>query len=200
MGVNFSKHGIDPKQSINDKLRSTLEPQLSGVKNRASKVKESTDGGKQINHKESEKVISNKASLLTRPEKPKNNSGRNRKKGSKREKPDSDSGKKNSKKRSGKKQLSEVCRFEHKSMTPAGVLYDPYQEGNVTVIEWNVDHPFYDKVMKKYSDEKGVVAGVDFLIYSLASAEIKEADTEEKIELLLNLRTILSKNLRILLS
>lgn len=199
MGVNFSKHGISPNQSIVDQIKKVLEPQLSGVRNRA-KQSQSSNEEENLNHDEVEKLISSKASLLTRPIDKRNKLDKpdRLESGAKVRSKEKDETNKDPLKKESR--LSQVCRFEHRSMTPAGVLYNPYQEGKVTVIAWNVDHPFYEKVMKRYSGDRGVISGVDFLIYSLATAELSEADTEDKINMLINLRTILSKNLRILLN
>ena len=92
------------------------------------------------------------------------------------------------------------ARFETLSMGRESVLYDCYQEGKVVVVQWNVDHPFYEKIILVNKDRKDITAGIDFLIYALASAELKQFNNEENTELIASIKSIMSANLRALLS
>ena len=83
-------------------------------------------------------------------------------------------------------------------MDRLGPLFDPFMEGLKVVIRWNVDHPFYEKVLVDKKDDKTFVTAVDFLIYSLASAELKSR-SEENISLFENMRSDMSTNLRVLM-
>lgn len=196
MGVNFSKRGIEPTQSVIDQIKRVLEPQLTGVRQRAKKAQQATGEDIQVSHLEAEKQISGKAALLMKPTSTK----------TKESNTDIEEKQKTTdheKKPRGPRQANTpgpICRFEHRHMTSAGVLFEPYQEGRVTVIAWNVDHPFYERFLSEYAGERAIVSAVDFLIYSFAVAELREASDEEKLKLLINLRAILSSNLRILLS
>jgi hypothetical protein len=83
-------------------------------------------------------------------------------------------------------------------MDRVGPLYHPYMEGTKVVIRWNVDHPFYEKVLRVKKEDKTFLTSIDFLIYSLASAELK-AKSDETVPLLESIRSHMSTNLRVLL-
>jgi hypothetical protein len=70
-------------------------------------------------------------------------------------------------------------------------------EGKKVIIQWNADHPFYRLLIDKKED-KTFVNAVDFLIFSMASAELKTRD-DENIALFEDMRLFLSQNLRVLL-
>lgn len=196
MGVNFSKRGIEPTQSVIDQIKRVLEPQLTGVRQRAKKAQQATGEDIKVSHAEAEKQITGKAALLTKPASTKT-------KESEKETKEKQKGEEHEKKPRGRRQpgvQGPICRFEHRHMTPAGVLFEPYQEGRVTVITWNVDHPFYERFLSEYAGERAIVSAVDFLVYSFAVAELREASDDDKLKLLIDLRSVLSSNLRILLT
>ncbi|MDO8514452.1 MAG: ATP-binding protein [bacterium] len=196
MGVNFSKRGIEPTQSAVDQIKRVLEPQLTGVRQRAKKAQQATGEDIKVSHTEAEKQISGKAALLAKPTSTKIK-GDEKESKEKSKHPDVD---KKPKEPRHPGTPGPICRFEHRHMTAAGVLFEPYQEGRVTVIAWNVDHPFYERFLSDYAGERAIISAVDFLIYSFAVAELREASDEDKLQLLINLRSVLSSNLRILLS
>jgi hypothetical protein len=81
-------------------------------------------------------------------------------------------------------------------------VYEAEQIGRKIVITYNSDHPFYSRLILEQSrNDKRVVAGVDYLIYSLACAELKQnIEDEDVAELIGNFKIIMSVNLRTLLS
>ncbi len=83
-------------------------------------------------------------------------------------------------------------------MDRIGPLFYPYMLGSKVVIRWNVDHPFYEKILVSKKDDKTFVTALDFLVYSLASAELKSR-SDENISLFEDLRSMMSTNLRVLL-
>ena len=83
-------------------------------------------------------------------------------------------------------------------MDRLGPLFYPFMSGSKVVIRWNVDHPFYEKILVSKKEDKTFVTAVDFLIYSLASAELKSR-SDENISLFENIRCDMSTNLRVLL-
>jgi len=92
------------------------------------------------------------------------------------------------------------CRFETASMGEAGVIYEAEQQGRTIIIRWNSDHPFYKRFVLENVQDKRIVAASDFLIYSLACAELMWFTNEETLELFHNLKTVMSGNMRTLLS
>ena len=85
-------------------------------------------------------------------------------------------------------------------MGEAGVIYEAEQQGRTIIIRWNSDHPFYKRFVLENVQEKRIVAASDFLIYSLACAELMWFTNEETLELFHNLTTVMSGNMRTLLS
>jgi hypothetical protein len=83
----------------------------------------------------------------------------------------------------------------------AGPLFYSYLKGHTVMVEWNYDHPFYERVLLRYKDDKDVLAALNFLVYSLGTAELKiqSEDNPVSYELVENLRSIFSGNLRSLL-
>jgi len=85
-------------------------------------------------------------------------------------------------------------------MGEAGVIYEAEQQGRTIIIRWNSDHPFYKRFVLENVQDKRIVAASDFLIYSLACAELMWFTNEETLELFHNLKTVMSGNMRTLLS
>jgi hypothetical protein len=92
--------------------------------------------------------------------------------------------------------------FRSSSMGPHGVVYMAEQVGRKVVITYNSDHPFYSRfILEPGRSDKRLVAGIDYLIYSLATAELQQNIEDESIqELIGRYQTIMSVNLRTLLS
>jgi hypothetical protein len=70
----------------------------------------------------------------------------------------------------------------------------------VIIIRWNTDHPFYDRVILANKDSKNIISALDYLVFALASAELKNSTNEEAVETIANIKTVMSSNLRALLS
>jgi len=76
-----------------------------------------------------------------------------------------------------------------------------YQEGKTIVIQWNIDHPFYERFVISNRDNKTLITSVDFLIYSMAASQIQAlGDDEAKFEMIQSIISIMSANMRALLS
>jgi hypothetical protein len=72
-------------------------------------------------------------------------------------------------------------------------------EGRSLVIRYNIEHPFYQRFVSDNLGEARAVTAADFLIYSMASAELKVLN-EDSLEIVNNFKAILSANLRTLLN
>ena len=91
-------------------------------------------------------------------------------------------------------------KFSTVKLDKTGVLFRAEQVGESTIIEWNIDHPFYEGFVVPNIDDPNVFNPVAYLIYSLATAELtasKDSATEMIIE---NIRTDYSKDLKVLMS
>jgi len=190
VGVHFTKRGISIDQALQDKLKEYLRSQITQIQKIADSERPKSE--KIISHNDSEKLISKKSKLLLKPPQQKE----------KDQKINKDVIKptdKNRVKRDGDKLIEKLrlmCRFEERSMDKVGPLYSPSMEGRKVVITWNSDHPFYKLIIDKKED-KTFVTSLDFLIFSLASAELK-AINDENVSLLEEIRQNMSLNLRVL--
>jgi hypothetical protein len=198
MGVKFSKDGISPNQAITDFIKQEIGGQIESIRRMFLKEKVA-DKSKEISHEESAAVIAQKAKLLITP-KPIIEKREPRSDVDVRERPQSTStGEPRTPKKTHLSTNGLGARFETLSLGRLGALYDCYQEGKVIVIQWNVDHPFYERIILMNKDRKDVTAGIDYLVYALASAELKTAN-DDNTELLITIKSIMSTNLRALLS
>lgn len=194
MGVNFTKHRIDPHQSILDKIKELTAGQLRTIRKRIQTAR-STSESEGITHNESATVITAKKHLLITP-KPNAMTG------------SSGTGTKKQKGKTVKGEEAEESeatttpklnvRFEAERMGVGGVIYEAEQIGKQTVIRWNVDHPFYQKFILEHKDDPTLLTSVDFLVYSLATAELTVLN-DENYEIIQNIKTVMSSNLRVLL-
>ena len=195
MGVNFTKHEIDPHQAIRDKIESLVGGQIRTIRNRI-KSSRVTAEDKDITHDESERIISSKSHLLIRPKpvKPERSAVTA-------SSPASDS---RAKKPNGQTPTQEAIprvnvRFESVTLGASGPIYEAEQVGRVIVIQWNIDHPFYQRFVLERKDDQTLRTSVDFLVYSLATAELTTLN-DDNFETIQNIKSVMSTNLRSLLS
>jgi hypothetical protein len=85
-------------------------------------------------------------------------------------------------------------------MSEGGVIYEAEQQGRTIIVRWNSDHPFYKRFVLENVQDKKIVAASDFLVYSLACAELMWFTNEDTLELINNLKSVMSANMRTLLS
>jgi hypothetical protein len=199
MGLRFTKAGINPKQAMFDFLKQELGGQISTISKKLNRER-IIKASEEVNHNESSEVIARKSKLLLTPKaeietrSPRTNSSNKEPKGTER----AGSARENLK----NTRLSPAgigARFETVSLGYAGVLYECYQEGKVIVIQWNIDHPFYDKVVLANRDNKNIVSALDYLVFGFAAAE-KRSVNDDNEELLQTIKSEMSSNLRALLS
>ena len=101
-----------------------------------------------------------------------------------------------------KTQLSERetrVAFRHQELGPNGAIFECDMEGRTVVIRWNIEHPFYKRFVADNQHDDRLVTAMDFLVYSMACAELREKN-DDNVVLMNNLKTIVSANLRTLLS
>lgn len=193
MGVNFTKHRIDPTEYILEEISKLVTPQLSSIRRKLKKEK-ATVLDRDITHTNPEKIIDNKKHLLIVPE----------------DSPVDETedfqetpGSQNNEGEPGVNTESPMSqlkvKFVSEKMSEGGPIYEAEQIGKQTVIRWNIEHPFYKKFFLERREDHELLNSVDFLVYSLASAELK-VQNENNYEIIQNIKTIMSANLRVLLS
>jgi hypothetical protein len=199
MGVRFSKDGVDPNQAIADFIKNEVGGQISSIRTLITRSRKA-DPSTNIDHSDSESVIAKKAKLLIVPEAK-----------IERRAPPSDKDNTEGKRVMSNRNIDRVpkklqlskkgmgVKFDTASLGREGVLYECDQVGKIINIRWNSDHPFYDQVVFPNRNTRDIVSALDYLIFALASAELKVTN-EDNFNVLMTLKSILSSNLRSLLS
>lgn len=191
LGVHFTKRSISIDQGLKDKIKEYTKGQITQIQKIADSERPKSE--KNISHDDSVRLISKKSKLLV---KPKSNSEDEKKESRKGHKKNEQVTEKDSDNSISNK-LTSICMFEEESMTELGPIFDAYLRGRKVIIVWNSDHPFYKLLIDKKED-KTFVTALDFLVYSLASAELTMI-TDENTQLIQNIRQQTSQNLRVLL-
>ena len=204
MGVSFTKNGVRLGQSARDQLERFLKGQIETIRKRLQK-KQRVEVPEDVTevHQGAEKEIHKKSKLLLTPESvgpepaaPKTETGERTKHGKK-------EGSEAQKERKPGEQketrgFATNCKFEAMAMGEAGVIYEPEQVGKTIVVRWNSDHPFYKRFVLDNIEDKGMLAAADYLVYSLACAELMYSKDDDN-ELVQNFKSAISTNLRVLL-
>jgi histidine kinase/DNA gyrase B/HSP90-like ATPase len=200
MGVNFTKRNIALHQSLSDQLKQYLGGQLKTIRSRIKKEQRAeTPADVADVHKSAEAEIQRKSKLLMTPKAPKEMRESPQKEGNGKGKTDA-SRTREPREKHQPGGFAANCRFETASMSESGPIYAAEQQGRTVIIRWNSDHPFYKRFVLENAQDKRIVAASDFLIYSLACAELMWFTNEESVELIHNLKTVMSANMRTLLS
>ncbi len=198
MGVKFSKDGVNPNQALTDFLKEQIGGQISSIDKLLLKPK-AADPSRIVNHDESANVIARKAKLLIVPDAQIEKRGPHT--NPKKEKPEPIGKNKN---RLNLKDIKTSpagmgVRFETVSAGITGSVYECYQTGKIIVIQWNVDHPFYDKIVLPNKDNKNIVSALDYLVFGFAAAELKAINDDNR-EVISNIKSVMSANVRALLN
>ena len=201
MGVRFSKDGVAPSQAITDFLKQEVGGQIASIR-QIIKRGQKADPNSVVDHSDSEEVIAKKAKLLIVPDAKIEKRGPRKNRGSDVTPTDETKTPRSPRSKFDRTQPSSNAlnvRFETAAMNREGSIYECEQQGKTIIIRWNSDHPFYDQVVFPNRSTRGIVSALDYLVFGLASAELK-VTSEETVELLSTLKSILSSNLRALLS
>ncbi len=198
MGVNFAKQDVKPMQSILDKIKEETGGQIISIRRSIIKERGKVESDN-VDHTDAEKVIAQKSKLLITPE-----ATVERRKSSKRGQgdkvePESEHGARENLKKIHTSPKGLGCRFDLAEMGISGPIYECYQEGKLVVIQYNVEHPFYQRMILEVKDDQNIVNAVDYLVYAMAAAELKTSN-DENTEVINNIKSITSANLRTLLS
>ncbi len=194
MGVNFTKHSIKPIQAIIDKLQNDIMPQIQTLSTRNKKDTRRSEA-KDLNFSEAEKIISQKNKLLDKAEPDKKGKATPINPVVKRPKTRVEE----EVIKRGRPTLAHLARFENHSFGLTGPIFEAEKQGKITIIQWNMDHPFYERFLIEYKDNADLVNAVSFLAYSLGESKLKYSD-EDTYEMLENIMSTISTNLRVLLT
>ncbi len=204
MGTTFVKSNYDENritQSIRDSLKRELKPlvtQCYKITERKALVKAGPDIQKV--HDETSKEIKRNSNVLHLPRGPKE----------KRKSPINTGTKKtgdNARFRGVGEHVQEGklknVKWQHMDLGITGSIYEVSLDKRTMIITWNAQHPLY----KKAISDKSLLALMDYIVHSMASAELKyqfepehEKSADSPIEVVYGFKNILSNNLRVLLS
>jgi hypothetical protein len=201
VGIEFTKRQVNLDQSLFDQLASILVPTCRAIKRReANKNRVQTSGLQQQLHNQAVKAISEKDKLLIKPKAviEKRDIRKNGGAHHTETKPGSDRERKNF----NRTQALEArlnCEIREERLGPNGQVYECDREGRKLVLRYNIEHPFYQRFVIDNLDDSRSVTAADFLIYSMATAEIRMLDDGE-LDAVNNFKAVMSANLRTLLN
>jgi Histidine kinase-, DNA gyrase B-, and HSP90-like ATPase len=197
LGVNFTKREVRPKQAFTDKLRQVVGGQLKTI--RAQRWKKRVKDERTDQHQEAARLITAKSHLLVKPKAEIERRGPRTKRTEVGRRDGKETGKE--RKNLRKTQLTPDdlrCRFEQVSLGEGGQIFEAYQEGRTIIVQWNVDHPFYQRFVTSSEADEGLITAVDFFIWAWASAELMVYE-DANAEMLDQMKTLISMNTRTLL-
>lgn len=199
LGVSFLKSAWDikPSQSLEDKLRQLAMPYVRQVEKRYRTSTKNAD--EQVPHDEAAKVIRQRAPFLRTPKSVKERREPRSESGSKERSKKEGNGSRKPKDPRTQSALADKAEFRVVDGDVYAPFYEPDLEGQKIIITYNGRHPFYERFILENRDNRSVIAGIDYLVYSLAAAELLAYD-ESTYEFIGKMREDTSFNLRQLLS
>ncbi|MDQ4144700.1 MAG: ATP-binding protein [Actinomycetota bacterium] len=199
LGVTFLKSAVDlnPSQALKDKIKEVVFPYRRQSQDRYRKSKKDADI--QVPHDEAAKHIRGKAPLLRTPEAETDGGGPDDK-GRNGEKPGvpSEDGKPGGQAPTLRQRLATEAIFQAKDLGDYAPFYEPGLDGKKVVVTYNAQHPAYERLILENRENRGQLTAIDFLVWSLASAELRAVDDEQS-EFAARMREDMSFNLKQLL-
>jgi hypothetical protein len=162
MGIEFTKRDVRPTQSIRDQLNDLIGANVKSIRAQLERkvIKAESET---LDHTSSERLIDSKAALLIKP--------------APREAP----------KAAAPAEATEsnatplgAVKFRVGTFGREGPIYAAEQRGRTTFIDWNADHPFYERFVLANRDDKDAMNAVDALVFSMAAAELKVFDEDSR--------------------
>ncbi|HEX4007003.1 MAG TPA: ATP-binding protein [Acidobacteriaceae bacterium] len=201
VGIEFTKQKVEFEQSLQDQLGNVLIPICRTIKRKeATKKRVQTSEAQLKLHAQSMKVISEKDKLLIKPKAVIERRASPKQEGEdKHAAPEEPTRERKNFNRSQLVESRLNCVIREERLGPNGQIYECDMEGRKLVIRYNVEHPFYQRFVTDNMDEARSVTATDFLIYSMASAELKTVDSGD-LDAVNNFKAVLSSNLRTLLN
>lgn len=192
MGIEFTKRDVKPIQSIRDQLDAAIGGNLRSIRQRLRR-KVIAGEAETLDHTPSERLINSRSGLLIKPP-PQRQAMPPRPTEPGRladgvTKNDDD----------GSVTPLGVVQFRNASFGREGPIFATEQKGKTTIVDWNTDHPFYERFVIANRGDRDILSGVDALVFSMAAAELKVFDEGHR-NLIESWKSIVSANLRTLLS
>jgi hypothetical protein len=172
LGFEFTKRDVKPTQSIRDQLNDLVGADLKSIRNQLRKQKVMDEGG-DLDHSGAERLIDSKSALLIKPAHTSTDGETATPLG--------------------------TVKFRVAHFGRDSVIFSAEQQGRTTLVDWNADHPFYEKFVIANRDDREALNAVDSMIFSMAAAELKVFN-EDQQHFIDAWRQIFSANLRTLLS
>jgi hypothetical protein len=95
--------------------------------------------------------------------------------------------------------LADIATFDVKDLGPTAPFFEASLVGRKVVVHYNGQHPFYQRFVLENRENRAVVTGIDYLVYSMATAELRAAD-DDTYQFISRMREDYSFNLRQLLT
>ncbi len=191
LGIEFTKRDVKPIQSVRDQLDDAIGGNVKSIRNQLKKRAVKAEG-ETLDHSSSERLIDSKASLLIKPA-PR---GRGEPEANEQLPADGDAG---SASAANDATPLGTVRFRVGNFGREGPIYAAEQRGRTTFVDWNADHPFYERFVLANRDDREALNAADALVFSMAAAELKVFGDDNR-EFVETWKAIFSSNLRTLLS
>lgn len=199
VGISFLKSNWDIKlsQSLYDKIKETVVPYIRQARRNYRKSHPVSEDP--VPHHEAAQVIKQRAPFLRKPtttierrdgsspngvsDEPRDGAGRAR----------------NPQEPRTQKALADVAEFQVRDDGPYAPFFEANLIGRKIQVVYNLQHPFYQRFILDNLENQGMIAAIDYLVYSMASAELRAVE-EGDARLIARMREDMSFNLRQLLS
>lgn len=198
IGIDFTKRELVFEQSFKDQLLKYIKQQCTNIKRLESSGKKVQEDPELAGlHQQAAKHIDQKAKLLLMPK----TQIEKRQSPQEEAKPSQAKSEKSPRGDFHETQESTAsrCKFEFSKMGANGQIYECELRGRAILIRWNIEHPFYQRFIIDQRDDGRLVTAIDYLIYSMASAELHTI-SEDHLEVMNNFKAMTSANIRTLLS
>jgi len=157
--VNFLKDWIKPTQSLKDFLRENLKNKIEDLK-KIVVLERNANKSKEVSHTDSAKAITKRSKVVVSPVKTLQTVI---------EEPTPVF---------WWKYDVDISKYEwEKEWRVFRVRID---EENKVIVEWNINHPFYHRVFIEWSWNKDLLSAVDYLIFSMATAQLANTDDQSR--------------------
>ncbi len=199
LGVSFlkSSYRINMTQSLKDKIEEVVRPYLRQVQKSTRLSSGLIDDS--INHEDSERLIQRRSPFLRQPSALSATRDSSKKEHDGTVEPKDTGRIQTPMEPRSKPALSDRARFVTEPGDPRAPFFEWELDGKVMVIKYNSNHPFYSRFLVEQSDNPSMVSAVDYLAYSLATAEANSW-SEDTYKFIAKMREDLSFNLRQLLA
>ena len=199
LNTNFSKQRIRLEQSIEDKVEHICNPFIQQVRKNAKRKQAARRENKE-DFTDIEKYITRKLHLLKNPKAEAEKHAPATKKSLKPEHhTDIEHPRVNLTKRQRINLEAMKVGFQQEHTGDKAPLWDSDQERDKVIVKWNVDHPFYQRVVAPNSEVPEVFNPLAYLIYCFASAELIAKEGSDSQVIIDNIRWDVGRNLAILL-